>query len=269
MTKTKNSTHFDLIPISTLWHKAWEIFSEHFLKFLAVTVIPVLMFNVFQWLGLGSTVFSVNFLQNPMELLDFSKGYIYFLIILLLVLFFIHMIGTIALFLQSGKYNEYGIIQTFKNSFSLFWPFLLMSVLIGLIELLGLMVGYLLVALFGAVLGLFGQEILNLYFSWLLAIPFLINGIISIFVIFSPYLVIIKKMNAIKAIKESFMLVKGHFFAITFRLFTLYFAISLILIILSFIPAVGYIIGAFISLPFLIIYTFVLFKNLTEVKQIQ
>ncbi|MBU0731873.1 hypothetical protein KKC88_03280 [Patescibacteria group bacterium] len=265
----KISTHHELISIPRNWHRTWKVYSEHFLKFLAVTIIPILVFNFIYWLAVGSTVISLEGLRNPFELFSISNGFVYFILILLFAATFIYILGAIALFVMAGNYDQYGIIKIFRQSVDYFWSFVLMSILIGIVELLGIIVGYLLVTALSAIIGLINQTAMYFIFDYLLVIPFIITSVLSIFLVFAPFLLVLKGETAWQSVKKSFILVKGHFWAVVIRLLTVYIAVSVIFIALGFIPAVGVTLGALICLPFLIIYTMVLFNNIYTLKKVE
>ncbi|MFH1781204.1 MAG: hypothetical protein ABH835_01155 [Patescibacteria group bacterium] len=268
MTKTKKSSHFDLPSVTSLWHNTWEIFSHHFIKILALTAIPILLFDAFYLLGATSTMFSLESLRTPLELFSFSNGYVYFITILAIAMIFIYVVGVIALFLMVGNADEYGIWQALKKSIEFFWGFVLMSILIGFLQFLFLILSYLLVTTISVLIGLVGSTYLNLFFDYVLVIPFIVGFLVSIYLIFSPYLLIIKRKSAFDSIKISFNLVKGHFWAIIIRLLTAYVTAGLFIIILGLIPTVGTTLAGLITLPFLVIFTYSLFKQVFDLKQI-
>lgn len=266
MEEVKKTKHHELISIGRIWHQTWRIFSGHFLKFMAITIIPILIFNLIYWLGIGSTILSLDGLSNPLEFFNFSNGYFYFLIILLIMAIFINIIGAIALFVVAGKYNEYNIWAVFKKSVEFFWGFVWMSIIIGIIQLIGLIVGYLLLAAISSIIGLINPEIMKYIFDYLLIIPVIVVGILSIFLTFAPFCLILRGKNGWTSVKLSFKLIRGHFWAVVIRLFIAYIVVSLIMLSLGFIPAVGIALGALICLPFLIIYIMILFNNLYTLK---
>lgn len=265
--KKKISSHHELLSIPQNWHRSWRIFSEYFLKFLAVTIIPILVFNLIYWLAVGSTVISLEGLRNPLELLSFSSGFVYFLLILLVAAAFVYVLGSISLFVMAAHYDQYGVLKAFRQSVDFFWNFVLMSILIGAVQFLGIVAGYMLVTAIAAIIGLISQAFMEIAFDYLLIIPFLATSVLSIFMVFAPFLLVMKGENAWQSVKNSFVLVRGHFWAIVIRLITVYIAASVIFIALGFIPAVGITLGALICLPFLIIYTMVLFNNVYTLKK--
>lgn len=256
------SKHHEVISITNIWYDTWKILSDHFLKFLFVTAIPLLVTYIFYWSTIGSFVFSTKILENPAEIFSAKSGFVYFAIIAALIIFIVQIIGAIALLVTTVNHSNVKLTEIIYKSLDFFWSFVLLGIYFLIILVLGMLFGYILLAVLGALIGLLSLDYLDIFFNSFISIPALITIIMAFFLVFAPYLLIDGQAKAWESMRKSFHLVKNYFWQIVIRLLIAYAIITTVAFILSFIPVVGASLAALISLPILTIYTYVLYQDI-------
>lgn len=251
-----------MISIANTWQDTWQILTEHFFKFLFVSAVPLIIVYLFSWSTVGSFLVSIKTLSDPRQIFSFSSGFIYFAVVAIVIIGVIQIWSSIAILVTVANHRSVKLSEIFSKSLEFFWSFILMSMLIGLIIMIGMLISYLLVTMISIIIGLFSLGILNRYYIISDFLPSIFTAIISVFLLFSPYFLVDAKTNAWVAIRKSFRLVKGFFWPIAIRLIIAYAMLSTISFICKFIPYVGYYLAILICIPTLAIYTFVLYKDL-------
>lgn len=251
-----------MISIANTWQDTWQIFSEHFFKFLFVSAVPLVIVYLFSWSTVGSFLVSIKTLSDPRQIFSLSSGFIYFAVVAVVIIGIIQIWSSIAVLVTVTNHKSVKFTEIFTKSLEFFWSFILMSILLGLIIILGMLVSYVVVTILSIIIGLFSLGILNQYFILTDILPTILTAILGVFLIFSPYFLVDAKTNAWVSIRKSIRLVKGFFWPIAIRLIIAYAMLSTISFICKFIPYVGYYIALLICIPTLAIYTFVLYKDL-------
>ncbi|XOB42689.1 MAG: hypothetical protein ACKKMP_01385 [Candidatus Nealsonbacteria bacterium] len=231
-----------LIGIKDLFRNSWNIYKKDFKKFL---VIAVIFFGVtgLMMTFVGPEIPKVGvqpaptstFMPTRAEPFFTVSWYLFFLIILTTM--FISILGSASLFSAVKEVpKDWGVKGALKEGWSKYWPFFLVSLLTGLIIGLGFL---------------------------LLIVP----GIIfAVWFGFSYYTVICEDKRGFKALSRSRELVKGHWWSVAKRVF----AIMIITFPLSmgaqFIPYLGQFAFMILFTPFSVIYNYLIYQNLKEIK---
>ncbi|XOA43073.1 MAG: hypothetical protein ACKKMO_01195 [Candidatus Nealsonbacteria bacterium] len=235
-----------LIGIKDLFRSSWNIYKKDFKKFL---VIAVIFFGItgliMNFIGLEIPKLPEARVQpSPTPIFMPAKAeplltlpwYLFLSIILATSL--ISILGATSLVSAVKEVpKEWRIKDAIKNGWSKYWPFFLVSLLTGLAIGLGFLL-------------------------------FIIPGIIfAIWFVFSYYTVICEDKRGFKALSRSRQLVKGYWWPTAKRVYT----IMIITIPLSmgaqFIPYLGQFAFMILFIPFSIIYNYLIYQNLKEIKE--
>ena len=235
-----------LIGIKELFRNSWNIYKKDFKKFL---VIAVIFFGV---MGLMMTFIGLEIPQIPEAKVQSAPTpafiptkaqplftipwYLFFPIILAASL--ISIFGTASLISAVKEVPQgWKIRGVLKKSWSKYLSFLLVSLLTGLVVGLGFL---------------------------LLIIP----GIIfAIWFVFSVYTVICEDKKGFKALSRSKELVKGYWWPTAKRVFALMIITILFSLGSQFIPYLGQFAYMILFAPFSVIYSYLIYQNLKEIKQ--
>lgn len=234
-----------LIGIKDLFRNSWNIYKKDFKKFL---VIAVIFFGI---TGLMMTFINPETPQipearvQPTPTLTFmptkAEPFLtvpwYLFLPIILATIFISILGSASLISAVKEVpKDWKIKNVIKEGWSKYWPFFLVSLLTGLVVGLGFLL-------------------------------FIIPGVIfAIWFAFPAYTVICEDKRGFKALSRSKELVKGHWWPVAKRVF----AIMIITIPLSmgaqFIPYLGQLAFIVLFAPFSIIYNYLIYQNLKEIK---
>ena len=253
--------HHQAISITDIWYNTWKIFSGHFLKFLFVTSLPIIISYLFLWSVEGSFVFSVKTLPDPSKIFSPTSGFIYFTIIAFIIILICEIWGTIALVLTTINHKHIKLSEIFYKSLEFFWPVIVLSVLSLLITTLGLIIGYFFVFLVSLIVGLLSLQFLNNYFGYIDLIPLLFSLLISMFLIFAPFFLIDEKIKPTLAIRKSYRIIKSFFWPFIIRIILIYAVITTVSFLLNFIPYAGQALAIFLSAPLLSIYLYNMYMD--------
>ena len=231
-----------LISIKDLFRNSWNIYKKDFKKFL---VIAVIFFGITSLTTtfIGSEISEAGvqpvptstFMPTGAEPFFTVPWYLFFLIILATSL--ISILGSASLISAVKEVpKDWGVKGVLKQGWSKYWPFFLVSLLTGLIVGLGFL---------------------------FLIVP----GIIfAVWFAFSTYVVICEDKRGFKALSRSKELVKGYWWPTAKRVY----AIIIITIPLSmgaqFFPYFGQFAYMILFIPFSIIYNYLIYQNLKEIK---
>jgi len=234
-----------LIGVKDLFRSSWNIYKKDFRKFL---IIAVIFFGI---TGLIMTFIGPEVPEIPEAKVQPAPFPIYtsrgaeplltlpwyFFSLIILVTMFISILGSVSLISAVKEVpKDWKIKDVLKEGWAKFWPFLLISLLTGLVIGLGFLL-------------------------------FIVPGIIfTIWLAFSAYAVVCEDKKGFKALSRSRELVKGHWWATAKRVF----AIMIITFPLSLgaqsIPYLGQFAFTILFTPFSIIYYYLIYQNLREIK---
>ncbi|TET84849.1 MAG: hypothetical protein E3J36_00300 [Candidatus Nealsonbacteria bacterium] len=234
-----------LIGVKDLFRNSWNIYKKDFRKFL---IIAVIFFGI---TGLTMTFIGPEIPEipeakvqsapppfyTPIETEPLLTLPWYFFSFIILVTTFISILGSASLISAVKEVpKNWKIKDALKEGWFKYWPFLLVSLLTGLVIGLGFLL-------------------------------FIVPGIIFvIWLAFSAYTVICEDKKGFKALSRSRELVKGHWWATAKRVL----AIMIITFPLSLgaqsIPYLGQLAFTILFTPFSIIYYYLIYQNLREIK---
>jgi hypothetical protein len=241
-----------LIPTFDLFENSWQIYRANFKSLISISLYGLL--------GLAVIAVGVALISGLVVFLNVKGDGSLVMNIILGILIVLVAAATIALAIWYSTRSKIGTYLLIKNDFKsvkeswedskeLFWPFFWLSLLVAVFVIL---------------------------WSFLLIIPGLVFAVFSSFAIL---LFIFNGQTGMKAIVASKALVKGYWWAVFGRfafLFLVFYLFSLVLgLPNSFMEENsapsniwGMIssIGIFLVSPFLYVYSILLFKNITEVK---
>ncbi len=263
----QTTNHHDLISLSTLWHQWWDIFSNHFLFWVFISFIPWFLSYVAFVVILGKFVTALEIASSWQDIFGWQASTLYFIIIGILIIAIVQIFGTLALLVSTVNYREINNKSIIDKTDKFFWKYLGLSVIMGLISLIVIIIGYIIIALLGTLIGLLNLEILTNWFNWLELIPLALGLFTSACLIFSPYSLIEKNNSILQSIKHSFKLVKGHFLPVITRLIIAYTIILTLVIIFNLIPWIGPIAAITLASPALVIYIYLLYNDLASIKK--
>lgn len=222
-----------IIPLGNLLKDSWRIYKENFKKLALISLLafsPLFVVMVLGWLP--------NNALTSLLMLLFIVAAIYF-----------GVIGS-AMLVLAMKDRQADCKALMLKAKPLFWPFLWVSVLSGLLLIL-------------------------------LYIAFIIPGIIfTIFWALASYTLIYENKTGMSALKRSKELTKGHWWAIFGRylVYILIYAIFSMIVSTLFVwgkegswffyfgQLINYI-ASFIFMPFSVVFFFVLYRNLKAIKE--
>lgn len=254
--------HHQIISVTDIWYSTFKIFTRHFLKFLFVTSIPLVISYIFLWSTVGSFVVSIKTLPDPRQIFSSSSGFIYFSLIAFVIIIISQIWGSIALLVTTVFHKDAKLGSIFYKSLAYFWSFIMLALFTAIAVIVGMILSYLLITLIGVLMGLVNLSYLKDYFALLNIIPALLSLFIIFSLIFSPYFLIEAKTSAWLSMRKSYRLVKAYFFPIVIRLVIAYFVIYTLVFLLRFIPYVGETLSVLLSVPLVTIYTYVLYADL-------
>jgi len=216
-----------LISIGDLFRNSWDIYKKDFKKFL---VIAVIFFGI---AGLIMTFIGPEIPED--EFLFTLPWYLFFPIIL--VATFISILGSASLISAVKEVpKDWQIKEVIKEGWSKYWSFLLVSSLAGLV----IGIGFLL---------------------------FIVPGIIlAVWFAFSVYTVICEDKRWFKALSRSKQLVKGRWWSVAIRVFAIIIVIFFLTMCAKFIPYLGQLAYMIFFTPFYVIYNYLIYQNLREIK---
>ncbi len=231
-----------LMSIRDLFRNSWNIYKKDFKKFL---VIAVVFFGITSlsmiFIGLEipeaevQTAPTPTFMPAGAEPFFTVPWYLFFLIIL--VTMFIGILGSASLVAAVREIpKDWRVKGALKEGWSKYRPFFLVSLLTGLIIGLGFL---------------------------FLIVP----GIIfAVWFGFSIYVVICEDKRGFKALSRSRELVKGHWWSVAKRVFAIMIITFSFSMGAQFIPYLGQFAFMILFTPFSIIYNYLIYQNLKEMK---
>jgi len=225
-----------LIEMGALFSKSWEIYKENFWRLVGVFVWPNLLaviggiiIGIVSLIAVGSAV--AGFI--PLLLSAGVIGIIIYIIVLLGA-----ALGAAALlYLIIHRAEKIGVIDCYKKALSLFFPYLLIYIMFWLVILVG---------------------------SIFLIIP----GIIFyIYLNFSFFVLVEEGTKGVKALSRSKKLVKGYWWQVFLREIVIMIVLFVSAWVIGQIPVIGFSLGLVLATPFVLIFSYLIYKDLKRIKQ--
>ncbi|MBZ9577492.1 hypothetical protein KJA13_00430 [Patescibacteria group bacterium] len=233
----ENQQVSSLVGPGELLRKTFQIYKSRIGVFLGIAVIPFLVYLLFIPFFLLPLFFNLSFIAFYKSLgLILLPLTLSVMIVLGIMAFVVNLWASIALlYAIKERDQKIGIKESFTKGWSKILSYWWISILVGLIT----MVGFLL---------------------------FIIPGIIfSLWFSLAGYVLVSEDIKGMKALFRSKQLIKGYWWKVFWRYLALTFLIILVLCIVGFIPFVRNIIYIFIT-PFSVTFSFLIYENLKQLK---
>jgi|SRR3989344_1343186 len=216
-----------MVPIENLFKESFEIYKNSFWSFIKLAFIGSIGFIVVIPFGIAWAV--------AMLFSGFWFSFPFFLVffvVLLAVILVCFWIQVSLLFLIKNRAKKPTLKDSLREGWNHLLPLIWIYFLTGLVSFLGFL---------------------------LLIIP----GIIfTTWFLFSRYVFVVEGKRGTQALVASRNLVKGHWWPVFFRLLL----IGLLPLVISWIPFAGGIINLFFTMPFSLIYFYLIYENLKAIK---
>ena len=227
VTQIPNETNY-LPGVKELFTQAWQLEKDRFKTITATILLPFIL--IIAGVGIGFI-----FIMSKQTILSSI-----FIITSMLLTIILSICSQIALILIiKNRDQQLNFKQAFLKSFSKLIPFIILSLLIGLISITGII---------------------------LLIVPVFI---FCIWFSFANFILIADDKSIIESLKLSKQYTNGKFFAVVYRFFGLSSITILISFVINLIPLVnllGIFINLFILSPLTLIYNYLLYENLKRLN---
>lgn len=258
----ESTTTHRLPSITASWHSAWTIFHERFWMFVAITILPQIVTSGAVYLLSNVLIGNIQASGSLGAALNLNNPMLYVLAASTLLLFVLQLFAAVAVIVAATKRGHVGLMQAFDEARHAVWSFFVVSILATLVALVAVIVGYVIIALVTAVLVAVHIPDTSVWFNSLTTIPYALSLLVVAKYILAGVVVVVEKKSAVKAMGRSAELMHGHYWHMVLRLLIVYAVIFFVIFGASFIPYVGGLLAAALSIPFGVIYTFVLFEEL-------
>lgn len=257
-----------LSPISVSFHRAWYLFHRHFLKILFAIALPLAVGLALLWTAFGVTWFEVKQTVSYEQLVDIftlSSPTAYMLLLAVLAGFVVQVFGLIAGPLVMIEHDTIKIKDIFPRAFNYFFRYLRLIFLVAGAVTVLFLISYLLITIITIIAGMMSFNYIEPTLNVLSAIiPNLALLILIVFFIFAPFILIQTEERAYQSLVMSSVLVKNNFWSLALRLLVVMTCVFVIGVGLSFIPLVGFALSALVSSCIMIVYTYVLYEDVTK-----
>lgn len=261
------SSHHDTIAISKSYHDSVETYGRHFLKIAGVALIPhVISFLLFTSMQ-ASVVSGFARIAEVADFFSFSNINLIVSLLILFTVLVIQVLGLAALVSMIVNHERISLLSAFEHALEYFWRVLGYLVALLLVSLVALVIGFLIVTALGIVFGLFSLELLNSSFIWLdTIIPSVVTTLLANFFLFGFFSVVERNHSVGEAMRASYLMVRPRYWAVLVRVLILYALVFALAYVLQFLPQVGNLITVVVVSPFVLVYLFVLYNDLKDVK---
>lgn len=251
-----------IISVSGTYHETIGLYTKKFLVLVGVALVPNLITYLLMLSLRASVVANIARLESVVDFFSITNTSMYVAVFIIITIFVVYMLGAIALAWAVVHHEKSTILAAFENSLNFFWRFVWMGIILALVTLAGMLIGYLLLALLGVVLGNFSIDLLNSSLAWLTLIPLLVTSVLAAFFLFTPYVILEQDASVTKALQRSFRMVRAHFWGTAFRVVLFNIFMYAVLYVVNLVPRIGDLISLVIVAPFAVVYLFVLYRNL-------
>ncbi|MCW1930425.1 MAG: hypothetical protein KIH62_003845 [Candidatus Kerfeldbacteria bacterium] len=237
---------------------------KHWKKFLPLILLPAVIsfiLKISTRLAIGNAFANMSSFASLLSIKNLNADVV---LLLILCSVFIEILSVLCLIYMTTHHEEGTVFHSIEESLTYFWRFILMSLFIFFVSLLGLVVGYIPVWLLSIALAfIMGSDVAQLS-GWLQYIANACSALAALFFVFAPYIMIEKNIPIIEALRKSIRIVRSHFL----RTVVAFFLLSVLGLLLSYtllyVPRIGSLISAFIIIPFSTIYAYVFYTSLTS-----
>lgn len=257
-----------MLSLKDSFEVSFVLYKKMMWPLIAAVLIPSLITLILGIALKATSVASLARAEQFTDVLSFTRLETYILILFLVVMFVVQLMSIIApiyLVLHHEK-EDTSIVTAFERSAHYFGRFIVFGVAALALMIFSLLLGYMLYALIGIVIGWISLELLESSRAILELIPLLISTLIPLFFLFVGFSIVDHDHSAREGIRDSVRLVRGHFWALVLRLVVMYVIAAIIVYALQFLPRFGTFVTLTIVAPFTIVYISTLYRNLHELK---
>ncbi len=251
---------------SSLIQNSFAFLEVYFLELLFAVSLPLIVTYLFAWTTSGMYINKINAITNYQQLLDLfslQSGINYFAIIAVLVIAVTSLIGLISAPLVAVKHKDLTIRTIFPETLKYFWSFLGFAVLASVAYIIFFLIGSIINIIIAIVIGLFSVDLLNQWQAYFgTVIPTLFTLIAVMLLVFGPYVLIDKHEGPWHAVITSIELVFKHFWGILIRLFVMLIPLTVIVLLLQFVPIVGFPLASILGLIISTAYIYTMYQDL-------
>lgn len=262
------TTRDHLLPsITASWHEAWTIFRGRFWTFVALAIFPQIFTSGAVYLLSSVILGDIKASGSLAQAFSPGNPIVYVLIAATLLLFVLQIFAAVAVIVAATKRGHIGLMQAYDEARHSVWSFFVVGILTTVLALVAVVVGYVVIALLTAILIALHVPDTSAWFNSLTIIPYALSLLVIARYILAGVAVVLEKKSAVEALRRSTELMRGHYWHIVLRVLLVYAVIFAVIFGAGFIPYVGGLLAAALSIPFGVIYTFVLFEELTLTKK--
>lgn len=186
----------------------------------------------------------------------------YFALMTVLI-FLVDMMATLML-LQILSHNadktRYTLMRALYNSLERFWPMLILGIFVAILFFIASALTDILMGAIGVGISALYFPFIDIGFSVTTFLSIVVEAIVAMWFIFSPYYLIVEKMGIWDSVRSGFQLVRGRIVFIFLRILLIYILIFGVSVLFNFIPYVGSILTGFTTEAIITTYLFVIFK---------
>lgn len=258
-------TH-SLPSITASWHEAWTTFHTRFWTFVAIALLPQIITSGAVYLLSNVVAGNINASGSLGAAFSLSNPILYVVVASALLLFVLQIFAAVAIIVAATKRGHIGLMQAYDEARQSVWSFFVVSLLTTIVAFVAVVVGYVIIAILTAILIALRVPDTSVWFNSLTTIPYALSLLVVVKYIFGGVAVVLEKKSAVKALSRSAELMRGHYWHIVLRLLIVYTIIFFVIFGAGLIPYVGGLLAAALSIPFGVIYTFVLFEELAAAR---
>lgn len=238
------------------------------LSLLTAVLIPSLITFILSIAFKATSVAAVARANGIDEVFSFARLETYVMLLFIVAIAVVQLMSIIVpiyLILHHEK-EETSVVVAFERSVHYFSRFVVFGIAVLALMILSLLVGYVVYFVLALVIGMMSLGTLEAarpYLSW---IPLLMSTLIPLFFMFVGFSIVDRDHSAKQAIRDSVVLVKGHFWKLLLHLVILYTTSIILVFALQYLPRIGNFIALTVVAPFIIVYISTLYRSLTEMK---
>lgn len=249
-------------PIVESYKRTFNFFREHVAKIALVAMLPNFLTYILALAFESATLAAIRSYGTFDHFFMVRNVALILAVIIFVVMTFIQILGFIALTFVVVHREYVSVSTVFERSLPLFWRFIGFIVVSTLLVAGCYLVSFTLIAIITAGIGRVSLDIINSSFNYLLILPGLVSILFGMFFILTPYVLVDTNKSLAEALRTSFHLVRMTYKNIVFRIIIVSAIAVLASFIMSFIPTIGNIFILIVIIPFSMLYTAEIYREL-------
>lgn len=252
-------------PFSTLAQDTMTFVGEHLLKLFVVVALPSTISFVIAWGGIAVLIARFNALSSWDQFVNFfsvSNSTMYIAVVIFGVVLILNVFGLIATPLVTvDPYIPYRALL--RRTAKYVGSYLLLMILVTLASAVIIAMSYLVITIIVTLIGMYKLSLIQVWEENLsLYLPNIALALMSVFFLYSPYILIEQGGRAWNALSTSASLVRHNFIHVIIRTVIIIACISVLTFLLQFIPVVGYGLAFFVSTIILTVYNYFVYQDI-------